>query len=138
MPPANVRSQAALPASSARSVYSWPLACSSRSAESGPASLTVPSTGETMALRIRIHRARTRAQCAREEFVEARVGGGLGLHRVGHVGLEAAHEQADQRVLESRRARAGRGEHQAGDAVLRQQVLECDESAPACAGPFVH
>ena len=37
---------------------------------------------------------------------------GFGFHRVGHVGLEAAHEQPDQRVLERRRARARRGEHQ--------------------------
>ena len=74
------------------------------------------------------------AQRAREEFVEARVGGGFGFDRVGHVGLEAAHEQADQRVLERRRARARGGEHQARDAVLRQQVLERDERAAAGAG----
>ncbi len=49
VPPAKVRSHVAFPASSARSEYSCPLACSRRSAVSVPASLTVPSTGDTMA-----------------------------------------------------------------------------------------
>src|SRR6185295_3711015 len=81
---------------------------------------------------------RAGAQRAREELVEARVGGGIGLDRVAHVGIEAAHEQADERVLECRDTRACRPQHQARNAILWQQVLERDERAARRAGVFAH
>ena len=73
-------------------------------------------------------------QRAREERVEGCVGEWIGAHGIREVGSETAHEGSDEQVLEPGRLAACGGMHEPRDAMLRQHMLQGDESARAEAG----
>src|ERR1700691_6297893 len=81
------------------------------------------------------NRARVRLECTREELVKARVTIRIGLDRLGHVDCEPFEKRANQKILEPGRAHARGGEDQSRYSVLRQDILQPDEQAPAHARP---
>ena len=85
VPPAKVRSQAEFPASSARRRVFVPLGLQQAVSRERAGLAHRAVDGRDDGARIGIHGPRALAQRAREEFIEARIGGRLAFHGVAHV-----------------------------------------------------
>nr|GEU28208.1 urease accessory protein G [Tanacetum cinerariifolium] len=70
-----------------------------------------------------------RAQRAREKFVEAGVAGDVGIERLAHVDVVAAHEPADQAGRHGAAPGAGHAAGKVGQRSLGKQVLRQDGKA---------
>jgi len=68
-------------------------------------------------------RTRTGFQRTGEKFVEGRIGGGVGIRRLGHVDLIARDKLADHPSGETTQASRGEAAGEGGERLFRHQVL---------------